>query len=286
MTAAAPCAVVWVGGGSGAGKTTLVRAVAGLLDLRAYHVDAYSYDHVRRAADGAFPRTQAFNAMTYDDRWLRAPEVLAEEFLAISAERMPLVVEDLDALGPGATVLAEGPQLLPDLVAPLLGSPDAAVWLLPTESFSRGAVTARAEVVPSAREAEAVENRHRRDVLVTRALRDRADALGLRSVVVDGGRSLTETVDRFVSSLLRVPGGLVRAATGEQRAIMRRQENQVMATQLTLYREDLGVEALPEPPVARFSCECSTLGCVGEVSLTVDAYQRRRVAGPLVVHAT
>lgn len=286
MTAAAPCAVFWVGGGSGAGKTTLVRAVAGLLDLRVYHVDAHGHEHVRRAADGPFPRMRAFNAMTYDDRWLRAPEVLAEEFLALSAERMPLVVEDLDALGPGATVLAEGPQLLPDLVAPLLGSPDAALWMLPTERFGRRGVTARAEAMPSTREAEAVENRHRRDVLVTAALRDRADELGLRSVVVDGGRSPSETVDWFVSSLLRVPGGLVRAATGEERALMRRQENQVMATQLALYREDVGVEAMPEPPVGPFSCECSTLGCVGEVSLAVDEYLLRRVAGPVVVHST
>ncbi|MBI4942048.1 MAG: hypothetical protein HY830_14990 [Actinobacteria bacterium] len=284
MTAVTPCAVLWVGGGSGAGKTTLVRAVAGLLDLRIYHLDARSYDHVRRATGGAFPRTQAFNAMTYDHRWLRAPDVLAEEFLAVSAERMALVTEDLDALGPGATVLAEGPQVLPDLVAPLLTSPDAAVWLLPTERFSREAVTARAEVMPSSREAEAVENRHRRDVLVTAALRERADALGLRTVAVDGGRSVSGTVDRFVSSLLRMPGGLVRAATGEERALMRRQENQVMARQLTLYREDLGVGALPDPPPGPFSCECSTLGCAAEAWLPVDEYLRRRAAGPLVVH--
>ena len=284
MTTAAPCAVFWVGGGSGAGKTTLVRAAAGLLDLRVYHVDAYGYEHVRRAAGGSFPRTQAFNAMSYDDRWLRAPEVLAEDFLAVSGERMPLVIDDLGALGPGATVLAEGPQLLPDLVAPLLGGPDAALWLLPTETFSRRAVTARAELVPSTREAAAVENRHRRDVLVTAALRDRADALGLRSVVVDGSRSVGETVDWFVASLLQVPGGLARAETGGQRALMRRHENQVMATQLTLYREDLEVEVMPEPPVGPFSCECSTLGCVGEVSLPVDEYLRRRAAGPVVVH--
>lgn len=234
----------------------------------------------------AFPRTQAFNAMTWDERWLRAPEVLAEELLAISGERMPLVVDDLDALGAGATVLVEGPQLLPDLVAPLLESPDAALWLLPTETFSRRAVTARAEVVPSTRAAAAVENRHRRDVLVTAALRARADALGLRSVAVDGSRSVAGTVDWFVSALLRVPGGLVRAATGEERALMRRQENEVTATQLTLYREDLGVEAMPEPPLGPFSCECSTLGCAGEASLPVDEYLRRRAAGPVVVHST
>jgi hypothetical protein len=276
----APCAVFWLGGGSGAGKTTLARAVAGRLDLRVYHVDVYGFDHVARMAEGPFPRTQAFNAMTYDDRWLRAPEVLAEEFLAISAERMALVVEDLAALGAGPTVITEGPQLLPGLVAPLLANPEAAVWLLPTEVFSRRAVAARGEVVPSSREAEARENRHRRDVLVTHALREQSARLGLRSVEVDGRRSVADTADRLAETLLAVPGGLVRAETGEERASMRRRENEVIARQLASYWEDVGVEVMPEAPEGPFGCECRTLGCGRDVSLAVDEYLLRRAEGP------
>ena len=116
---------------------------------------------------GPFPRTQAFNAKTYDEQWLRAPAVLAEEFLAISQKRTPLIIDDLAALGPGPTIIAEGPQLLPASVAPHIGKAGAALWLLPTEDFARRAVAARAEVVPSTKEAEATENRHQRDVLVT-----------------------------------------------------------------------------------------------------------------------
>ena len=279
----AACPAFWLGGGSGAGKTTLARAVAGRLDLRLYHVDAYGYDHVARMARRYFPRTQAFTAMTYDERWLRAPEVLAEEFLAISAERMSLIVDDLRALGRGATILVEGPQLLPGLVAPLLDSAGAALWLLPTEGFSRRAVTARGEIVPSAKEAEVRANRHRRDVLVTEALRARAAELGLSSAVVDGCRSVSDSVEWLTGVVQRV-AGVTRAGTGEERASMRRQENQVVARQLTSYWEDMGVEAIPDAPAGPFSCECRVLGCCGEALLSLEEYRRRRAAGPLVVH--
>ena len=276
--------MIWLGGGSGAGKTTVARAVAGRLDLRLYHVDFRGFDHVARMVDGTSPRTRAFNAMPYDDRWLREPAVLAEEFLAISAERMPLVLADLAALGPGATVLVEGPQLLPDLVAPLLGSTGVALWMLPTEEFARRAVAARGELVPSARQAEILENRYRRDVLVTQALRASATTLGLRWLPVDGHRSIADTVDLLAGWLQDLPCGLVRAATGEQRASIRRQENEVTARQLASYWDDVGSEAMPDAPVGPFSCECRTLGCTAEVSLPLDVYLAGRASGPWVTH--
>jgi len=276
--------VFWLGGGSGAGKTTLARTIAGRLDLRVYHIDAYGFDHVARMVTGPFPRTQAFNAMTYDDRWLRAPEVLAEEFLAISRERMPLITDDLDALGTGATILVEGPQLLPNLVAPLLEGEGGALWLLPTESFGRRAVAARNEVVPSAREAEVIENRYRRDVLIADALREQVAALSLRSVHVDGQRSISATADGLAQALADVAGGLIRAVTGEERSLMRHQENLVMARQLSLYWEAMGRQVMPQAPAGPFACECTTLGCDGEASLPLDEYLRLRAVGPLQTH--
>lgn len=45
----------WLGGGCGAGKTTVATALARRLDLRLYPVDAYGYEHAARAAIGALP---------------------------------------------------------------------------------------------------------------------------------------------------------------------------------------------------------------------------------------
>lgn len=283
MTTSGLSSVFWLGGGSGAGKTTLARAVAGRLDLRVYHVDVFGYNHIRRMTQGSFPQTQAFNAKCYADRWLRVPAVLAEEFLAISRERMSLIIEDLAAFGPGATILAEGPQLLPELVEPLMNGPGAALWLLPEAGFGRRGVMARGETVPISEEAEASENRFQRDVLVTSALRRQASERGLKVVDVDGGRSLDDTVDWLVQLMRRMPGGLHRAGQGVRRAAMRRRENLAMAEQLTAYWEDLGPEAMSDPPAGPFNCECRVLGCAQEVMLSADEYLLR--AEPLNTHA-
>jgi hypothetical protein len=46
--------VFWLGGGSGAGKSTVATAVARRLDLRLYAVDGHTYEHMERAS--AHPR--------------------------------------------------------------------------------------------------------------------------------------------------------------------------------------------------------------------------------------
>jgi hypothetical protein len=284
MTEAAAVSVFWLGGGSGAGKTTLARAVAGRLDLAVYHIDVFGYEHLRRMRRGPFPETQSFNEMSYAQRWLRDPTALAAQFLTLSRERMPLILEDVATLTPGPTILAEGPQLLPELVAPLLGGTAGALWLLPTADVGRRGVAARAEVVPISEEEQASENRYQRDVLVTSALRRGASELGLGSVEVDGRRSLDDMVDVLAQLLSDMPGGLRRAENGTQRAGIRGRENLAMASQLTAYREDLGTESLPNTPVGPFWCECGELGCASEVVISVDDYFRRRSDGPVVTH--
>jgi len=58
--------------------------------------------------------------MTPQQRWDATPAELAERFAAVAAERLEMTVADLRDLGPGPTIVAEGPQLFPDLIAPLM----------------------------------------------------------------------------------------------------------------------------------------------------------------------
>ena len=123
-------AVFWVGGGSGAGKTTVSRAVAYRGDLAWYRVDAHAYEHRDRLVDR---RVITKDTRTDDERWLiPTARQLADEFVTMSALLFPLIIDDLRALGTDVGVIVEGPQLLPDLVAVHGADGDSAVWLLPT----------------------------------------------------------------------------------------------------------------------------------------------------------
>jgi hypothetical protein len=58
--------VYWIGGGSGAGKSTIARRVAARHGLRLYATDDVMADHARRCAPGDCPLLAAFAAMDMD----------------------------------------------------------------------------------------------------------------------------------------------------------------------------------------------------------------------------
>jgi len=197
--------VRWIGGGSGAGKSTVARKLAADHGLRLYHTEPFSR-YVGRADAGATPLLQEFMAMDMDERWVnRSPAVMLETFHGFQGEGFDLVLEDLRALPPDPPVLAEGFSLLPRLVAPLLSGPQQAVWLLPTPEFRRAAFESRGSIwtIPNktSDSQRALANLLARDQLFTEQLRAQARAAGLQTVEVDGSLHLTESVARVGEAL-------------------------------------------------------------------------------------
>jgi hypothetical protein len=273
--------VFWLGGGCGAGKTTVARQLSRRLDLRLYPVDAYTYDHARRSERGDFPVTRAWNALSQEERWNASPAGLADGFAAIAAERLELICADLIALGPGPTIVAEGPQLFPDLIAPLLATPGHGLWLLPSPDSGRLGVARRGG---SFLAGSAGQRRYERDVLLSQQNRDQAARHGLAVLEVGGGLSLEETITVAARQLHRLPGGVTRA-DGAQRQQIRQAENAVVVRQLLAWRQDMGPDLMPGPPVFEFACECQAPGCEAVVSLPVTAYQARSSGGPVQGHS-
>lgn len=59
--------VLWIGGGTRAGKTTLSRILAGKYDLRLYNLDRH---HVREHCLRAGPAMRWWDERTIDERWI------------------------------------------------------------------------------------------------------------------------------------------------------------------------------------------------------------------------
>ncbi|MET9765684.1 hypothetical protein ABZ016_42585 [Streptomyces sp. NPDC006372] len=194
--------VYWIGGGSGAGKSTVARALADRHGWRLYATDDAMPEHARRTTPEEAPLLHKFLAMDMDERWVnRSPGTMLETFHWYHGEGFGLIVEDLLGMGRETPVVVEGFRLLPHLVKPLLSGPGRAVWLLPTPEFRQDVFAARAAAGAgftrrTSDPERADRNLAARDHMFTTRLREETARLGLPSVEVGIALTEDELVDR------------------------------------------------------------------------------------------
>ncbi|WNM30355.1 hypothetical protein RKE30_08000 [Streptomyces sp. Li-HN-5-11] len=183
--------VYWIGGGSGGGKSTIARRLAGRHGWRLYATDDVMSDHAGRTTPQEAPLLHRFIAMDMDERWVnRSPETMFETFHWFRGEGFGLIVEDLLRLPRQTRVVVEGFRLLPHLVRPLLATPEQAVWLLPTPEFRQAAIRSRAVpgegfVWQTSDPVKAGRNIAERDRMFTTRLQEETERLHLQAIHVD-----------------------------------------------------------------------------------------------------
>jgi hypothetical protein len=198
--------VYWIGGGSGAGKSTIARRLADQHGLRMYATDDAMPDHDGRCRPQDAPLLTRFKAMDMDERWVnRSPATMLESFHWFKGELFSLIVEDLLRLPSEPGVIAEGFRLLPHLVKPLLGQPAHAVWLLPTPRFRRAAFANRGSLWQIASKTNnperALRNLLERDRMFTELLAEETKRLDLPVIGVDTAMTDGDLTERAAEAL-------------------------------------------------------------------------------------
>jgi 2-phosphoglycerate kinase len=198
--------VLWIGGGSGAGKSTIAARIAERYGLDVYATDDVMSEHARRSAPEDAPYLQQFVSMDMDERWVnRSPVTMLETFHWYRGEGFGLIIEDLLMATADRGRVVEGFRLLPELVAPLLADRRRAVWLLPTSEFRRAAFESRGglwQIAGRTGDPErALRNLLDRDRMFTERLEVTATGLGLSIIEVSSAMSEDDLVARVVDSL-------------------------------------------------------------------------------------
>jgi 2-phosphoglycerate kinase len=197
--------VYWIGGGSGAGKSTVARRLVAGHGFTLYATDDVMADHARRTTPEESPLLARFIGMTMDERWVkRTPATMLETFHWFRGEAFHLIIEDLLELPAGLPVVAEGFRLLPRLVEPFLAEPRHAVWLLPSPRFRRAALESRdlwAIGGKTTDPALALCKLLDRERMFTDELREETRRLGLQAIEVDTTMGRGALMDLVVERL-------------------------------------------------------------------------------------
>ena len=189
--------VLWIGGGTGAGKTTIAKAIAERQGLEPYDYDWQdARGHNDRSRAERHPYRAAFLALSMDQRWvLQTPEAMADSTIGQFAERFEMVLEDLAAMD-APRVVAEGFGLLPELVAPHLTSRRQAIFLLPTPATRERNYASRgwAGIDGTSDHGRASRNKLDRDALLTEHVRRTARSHDLVTVELDGSQAVDTVI--------------------------------------------------------------------------------------------
>ncbi|MBN2502690.1 MAG: hypothetical protein JXB38_18065 [Anaerolineales bacterium] len=189
--------VLWIGGATDSGKTTIARCLGEQYGLQVYHYDQHDQPQVQHLAQSN-PIYQEFLSGSLEENWVNpSPQELVERTLHTIQDRFPLAVEDLLALPQEPHILVEGFGLTPEFVHPLLTSQNQAIWLIPSPRFKLNSMLQRDK--PSFRKhvsdpQKAYGNLYRRDMQLTKIIKGQAQKRGLPTIEVNPSISLEQMV--------------------------------------------------------------------------------------------
>jgi 2-phosphoglycerate kinase len=192
--------VLFLGGATDSGKTTVAQELATRNGGAVYHYDRSDVPHHRRLAQTKANYAEFMNA-SLEENWLKpSPAALAARAMQSFQDRWAFVLEDLQAvwLPAGRFLIAEGFGLTPELLVSKIINKHQAIFLFPSEKFKQDSMTRRNKGSFGGQisdPTQARENLFRRDLLLSEDLRQQAIGLGLRTLEVDGTQSVDEVTD-------------------------------------------------------------------------------------------
>ena len=234
--------VIWIGGATGAGKTTVARRLAQRWGLRIYSSDNWTWNHRDRAVAAGVEAAVQFETLTTEQRSVASAEV--RKVMCLGDERAVMVIEDVRGLPASPLVVAEG-----GVISPRLVDPGRAVWLEPTEDFQ-------------------IKHRPAEWVAIGHSADD-ARRHGVPTIVVDGSRGMSDMVDeveRTFADLLRA--GPHAQSLRERRELLR-EANLAAVKQVRDGCARPWATADPETQLRSFVCECGNRECETDLEVAV-----------------
>jgi hypothetical protein len=253
--------VLWIGGTSGAGKTTIATRLARRHGLRLYSADTRTWAHRDRAVREGNEAAIRWEEMTQRERWEQStPAEILE--MSLHRERGAMIVDDLLRLPKSPLIVAEGTP-----VSATVGDRGRAVWLIATPEFQRAQLDERG-LEPGPTELY---------LLLAAEIHRQSTEHRMPVVTVDGSQGISDVLAAveamFAVALAAGPTAETRA---ERRALLR-EANEAIIEQVRGYYARPWADGDPNDVVRTFVCECGDPSCETDVDLRVGDAAAGRV---------
>jgi shikimate kinase len=203
--------ILWIGGATDAGKTTVSRLIAEKYGFQIYDYDRRDLPQIQKLAQSN-QKYKNFLTASIEEKWVQPePDELLQFTLQAFRDRFPLVIEELTVLPTEPIIVVEGHGLIPELVVPFLSSKHHAIWLVPSEEFKLASLKRRNKpsfLDKTTNKERATTNVYARDMLLAELVMAQALSYGLKVLQINGSRTAEEITklveEHFAPALHRI----------------------------------------------------------------------------------
>lgn len=143
--------VIWIGGPTDSGKTTIATTIATIRGYQYYSSDQTGGERLRKLAQTNTKYKKYIESVfDIDERWTRyTAEEIAEQSMGVAREGFQFVIEDLLELPNHTPIIAEGLGFTPEIIQPVMSSEYQAIWLMPTQGMMEKSFRKKASILKS-----------------------------------------------------------------------------------------------------------------------------------------
>ena len=188
----------FIGGSPCSGKSTTAELLADKYNWQYYKIDDYDLKHLKRAQKENHPVMIKFKEMSWNQIWMRDPQLQAEEEFEFYRERFEFILDDLKKYSKDDKLIIESAALLPELLKELNLRNDQIIYMVPSKKFQVKYYSQRSfkdGILKECRQPKkAFQNWMERDHLFGRKVKEQAAHLGFKVLEVDGSHTVEENL--------------------------------------------------------------------------------------------
>ncbi|WDV46433.1 GNAT family N-acetyltransferase [Clostridiaceae bacterium M8S5] len=191
--------IYWIGGSPCSGKSAIAQMLADKYGFKYYKCDDFLEKYAVKGAEKGKEIMKKILSLDLDGIWLRDVDELVKDEIKFYEEAFEVIIDDLKEIDNVNGIIVEGAAILPINADIHKVSKDRYISIVPTSGFQVNKYSERDWVEDYLKDCSnpkiAFENWMQRDIKFAEIIKQQADELGYKSIVVDGKKSIQENYD-------------------------------------------------------------------------------------------